>query len=45
MGFGFFFAIVTDFSFVLSSCIFALMMPIFMLTSISAAPPDFNNIQ
>ena len=44
MGFGLFFALVTDFSFVLSSCIFALLMPIFMLTSISAAPLNFSSL-
>ena len=44
IGFGFIFAMITDFSFLYSTVIFVWIFPIFMLSSISSVPPRFEII-
>jgi len=42
IGFGLTFAILTNFHFLISVCLFAFLMPLFMLSSITAGPPSFD---
>jgi hypothetical protein len=44
IGFGVIFALSSNFSFFLSAAIYAVLSPLFILTSISSTPPDINSI-